>query len=79
MNKNNIQIGNKVIYRRTFLQSIGVFTGEMPFMVGEVTDIENHISILIAIIHWDGYEKEYDSKVNVNNLIQSNRKHLELV
>jgi hypothetical protein len=80
MSENEITVGTRVMYARTFLRSISAFTGVMPFARGTVTEIEREI----ATISWDD-ESALDAedgyllprRVNVANLVREDRLHLE--
>lgn len=62
-----IQVGDKVGYSKTFLQSTGQYTGDVPFARGIVTALEIlGAEIVLATIDWN--TPELPSKVHVKNL-----------
>ena len=64
-----IQVGDRVAYSRKFLQSIGSFTGDLPFARGTVTEIKTlGKEIVLATINWDDQKAELPERVNVANL-----------
>ena len=70
-----IKPGDRVCFSRRFLQSTVQYTGFAPFAVGSVEALEDlGGDLVIAFIRWDDGSA---GGVNVNNLILSDRKHLE--
>ena len=73
----DLKPGDRVCFSRAFLRNIGEFSGWMPFAVGSVEALEDlGGDLLIAFIRWDD---GVEGRVNVKNLILSDRKHLEPV
>jgi len=72
-----VYIGTRVAYTRDFLRSTGQFTGDAPFLRGEVIDIMNLNQLRLALVKWDGFEEP--RTINIKNLIPVNRIHLESV
>jgi hypothetical protein len=77
--RSEIQVDDWVVYSRKFCQSIGAYTGDIPFAVGLVLDIQplgkDPNSTVLATVDWgDGREP---TKVNVANLIKRDEIHLE--
>ena len=66
-----INIGDRVMFSRKFCQSVGAYTGWIPFAVGTVVALNGKI----ATIKWDDID-ETKSAI-VSNLILKNRRHLE--
>jgi hypothetical protein len=62
-----IQPGERVAYSRTFLQSIGALTGDMPFSRGVVEKIEEFGTLRLATVKWDG--EETPMRVAAANLV----------
>ena len=62
----SIAVGDRVCYSRTFLQSTGQITGDLPFARGTVTELKPLGEITLAVIDWG--DSEIPSKVNVANL-----------
>jgi hypothetical protein len=62
----DIAVGDKVCYSRTFLQSTGQQTGDVPFARGIVTAIESLGETKLAAIDWD--HADMPQRVNVANL-----------
>jgi len=64
-----IQVNDRVMYSKRFLQSTGQYTGDIPFAKGTVTEIrELGSEMKLAIVDWDN--PEIPSKVNVMNLVR---------
>jgi hypothetical protein len=62
-----IRCGDKVKYSRNFLRSTGMYTGDIPFAKGIVTNIKDYRGGLkIATIDWRN--PEIPEKVNTKNL-----------
>jgi hypothetical protein len=61
-----INVGDRVAYSRSFLQSIGALTGDMPFARGVVEKIEEFGTLRLATVKWDG--EETTMRVAVANL-----------
>jgi len=59
-------VGDKVCYSRTFLQSTGQQTGDVPFARGIVTAIEPLGETKLAVIAWD--KPDFPERVNIVNL-----------
>jgi len=53
------KIGTRVKYHRQFLRNIGVFSGELCFMQGEITEIKgkNSCGKTIVFVTWDDGSK----------------------
>lgn len=66
--------GDKVAYSRKFLQSIGAFTGPMPFRRGVILDV---VDDPFVIVQWNDIPQS--KLVNKNNLVLVDRMHLEPV
>ena len=61
--KNLIKIGSHVRYSKRFLQSIGVYTGEMPQKCGTVINIDEKFSGGgLVTVEWHGYMLDEDEK-----------------
>lgn len=58
--------GSRVQYKKSFLQSISAYMGNMPRAKGVVKEIKNYGELKIAVIEWD--LPEVPEKVNVANL-----------
>jgi hypothetical protein len=69
-----IEVGDRVAFSASFLQSIGVCTGWMPFARGRVAALEPLGDTVLAGITWDD---GVISTVNVHNLVLEKRLHLE--
>lgn len=66
-------IGDRVKYRREWLQSVGCITGPMPFARGSITALQSVGPITLATIAWDGNDPVVmPTKANVNNLTFAN-------
>lgn len=61
-----IKVGDKVAYSRTFLQSTGQYTGDVPFARGIVKALKAYGEMVLATIEWD--KPDIPEKVNVANL-----------
>lgn len=62
-----MKVGDRVRYSSSFCQSIGAFTGDIPFARGTITgmfDIGKNLTM--AEVDW-GYE-DVPPKVNIKNL-----------
>ncbi|MCY2985011.1 MAG: hypothetical protein NTY15_15410 [Planctomycetota bacterium] len=68
----DIAVGDKVCYSRTFLQSTGQLTGDVPFARGIVTAIESLGETKLAAIDWDN--PDMPQRVNVANLSKVTQK-----
>lgn len=68
--------GTRVMYARSFLQSIGAYTGLLPFARGEVLGITHDT---IATVRWDNDPEGevIPTHANVANLVREDRLHLE--
>lgn len=66
-----IKIGDRVAYSANWLRSMGIFSGELPFLRGSVKELEDLGGITIATIIWEGYD--HDSIINLANLIREDR------
>jgi hypothetical protein len=62
----NIQVGDRVAYKASFLRDTGQYTGSVPFARGVVESIKDLGSLKIAQIDWG--DPEIPSKVNIKNL-----------
>lgn len=72
-----IEIGMRVKFARTFLQSTGQFTGWAPFAKGRVIALDTLCpELTIATVRWGDADP---SRVNVKNLWPADRIHLEPV
>ena len=71
-----IATGARVMYAAKFLRSIGVCTGELPFMQGEVCALQQLGKGCpgLALVRWDDGGA---SRVLVCNLINANERPLE--
>jgi hypothetical protein len=61
-----IQVGDKVCYSKSFLQSTGQYTGDIPFARGVVVSIDTYGTLRLATIDWG--DNNIPPKVAVNNL-----------
>lgn len=72
-----MSIGDRVQYSSSFLKCFGIHSGDVPFMVGTVVEIKSgdHWHSNRAVVRFDG--DDTTRSINKNNLVLSNRKHLE--
>jgi hypothetical protein len=70
-----IKVGDKVAYSKTFLQSTGSYTGDIPHARGEVTALVSLGEVTLAEIAWD--TPEIPARVNVKNLVTVKRIAIE--
>ncbi|WP_152051773.1 hypothetical protein [Tautonia marina] len=70
-----IQVGDTVRYSRTWLQSTGTITGDLPRAKGIVTAIKDLGSTKIATIEWD--KPDIPERVNVANLSKVKQREVE--
>jgi hypothetical protein len=65
-----INVGDRVAFSAAFLRSTGQYTGDVPFLRGEVTGVSLDIpGCRLLIVEWD---REWDrdaSTVNAANLV----------
>lgn len=61
-----LAVGDRVKYRREFLQSTGQHTGDIPFARGTITRLKTYGSMTLAGIEWD--DPEIPRQVAVANL-----------
>ena len=63
-----IQVDDKVCYSRSWLRSIGQFTGDLPFTRGRVTRLHevSRGQLVLASVDWD--KPDIPKTVNVRNL-----------
>lgn len=47
-----MKIGDKVMWTKKFLKSIGVMTGELPFDVGTIENIVDYKQFQVAHVRW---------------------------
>jgi len=66
-----MKIGDRVKYSREFCQSIGCYTGEIPFARGVITEITNLGETKLARILWNGPDT-LPNRVNITNLTLAN-------
>ena len=69
--------GDRVCFARHFLRNTMQHTGDVPFAVGTVEEIDDYGDYSIVQVNWDNLEGH--KSVNMNNLILADRKHLEKV
>lgn len=67
---NPFEIGQRVAYRREFLQSIGAHTGWAPFARGRIDRVEG----TTCLVEWDDAPA---TNVNSANLVLESKLHLE--
>lgn len=85
MSKPALGVGDSVMLSRAFLRNTGQFSGHAPFMQGVILSLQDLGGLVIATVDWDaenvrsGLGGSYQSRVNVKNLVASNRRHLEPV
>ena len=67
MPKKTIEVGTRVQMSARWLRSVGCYTGEIPFLKGEVVSLKplKGLDTSIAAVEWDDGET---SRVNVANL-----------
>lgn len=53
MAKTALEVGDKVMYSKSFCQSIGAYTGEIPHARGTITDFVSLGSKRLAVIDWN--------------------------
>jgi hypothetical protein len=70
-----LQITTRVAYSRAFLQSIGAYTGPLPFLRGTVQELVPLGHITLARVIWDGDSASVN--INAANLVALDRLHLE--
>lgn len=72
------KIGDKVMYSRAFLRSCGIYTGKMPFLVGEVIgkDVGEVSGADYRRIRWEDGRHSTD---RTTNLVLRDERHLEPV
>jgi len=63
-----LNVGDKVSYSATFLRSIGVYTGPMPFARGTIEKIDDFGNVALAMVNWD--DEEIPPRVNIKNLVK---------
>lgn len=63
-----LSVGDRVKYRRGFLQSIGVYTGHLAFARGVVKKLVPLGTLVLAEVDWGLDAEATPSRVNVNNL-----------
>ena len=63
---NDLAVGDCVAYSKSFLQSIGAFTGDLPHARGEITKMVPLGETMLAEISWD--RAGIPVRVNVKNL-----------
>lgn len=74
--------GTRVAFSRNFLRSTGQYTGPDapthvgPWARGEVKALQPCGPVVLAYVHWDDGRC---GNVNVNNLVATDRMHLEPV
>jgi hypothetical protein len=69
--------GARVAYARTFLRSVGGFTGPLPHARGVVTNlVPLGRDTVLAVVQWSRAAGVPD-KVNVMNLVRVDHLHLE--
>lgn len=69
------QIGDSVCYSRTYLQSTGQFTGDVPFARGVVQCLVPLGQITLAEIAWD--TEGLPDRVNIANLSRITNKGID--
>jgi hypothetical protein len=66
-----IKVGDKVAYSKSFLQSTGSYSGDIPHARGEVTTLIPIGETTLAEIAWD--RPDMPARVNVKNLVSVKR------
>lgn len=61
-----LTIGDRVAYSRSFLQSVGAFTGDLPHARGEIKKLSPLGETTLAEVDWAN--TELPPRVNVANL-----------
>ncbi len=69
-----IQKGDIVRYSAKWLRSVGIYTGRLPFITGEVLEVSTELSFPLVSVQWDD---EVIMEVNGNNLEVLKRKEGE--
>ena len=65
--EDGLRVGDAVAYSRTFLRSIGAFTGDLPHAKGTITGlVAIGREVVLAEVAWD--RAELPGRVNVKNL-----------
>lgn len=57
--------GDTVRYSAKWLKSLSIYTGDIPFMTGEVLEVSNELSFPLVTVQWND---EVIMDVNGNNL-----------
>lgn len=70
-------VGNRVMYSRQWLRSVGIFSGPVPFAVGKIIGIDTlgKSGPQIAQIRWA--DPDMPQRVLTSNLVRADRLHLE--
>ena len=63
-----IQVGDKVAYSKSFLQSTGSYAGDIPHARGKVTALISLGQTTLAAIDWD--TPDLPARVNTENLVR---------
>lgn len=70
-------LGTRVAYSRNYLKSTGQITGSVPFLRGTVREVHEYNDFTIVHVKWD---KEPEvCHINIKNLVEVDRIHLEAV
>lgn len=75
MRGRKFNVGDRVAYARTFLQSTGMITGEVPFLRGTVDGTLEIGGRQVAHVLWDGHDEPIH--VLSSNLWPADKLHLE--
>jgi hypothetical protein len=74
-------LGHRVAYSRAFLRSTAQYTGIVPMARGKVIEVEEVCpDFVLATIQWEARRMLFDglpTRVNVANLVRTDRLHLE--
>jgi hypothetical protein len=66
--RHHINVGDRVAYAAVFLHSIGAYAGPLPHARGTVTEVRHLSSLSLAMISWDGADKDLPATVALSNL-----------
>ena len=64
-----LAVGDKVAYSKSFLQSTGQLTGDVPQARGKITELVRFgDSLILAVVDWGLWVEDCPPRVNVKNL-----------
>ena len=62
-----LKIGDRVRYSGDWLRSAGIYTGEVPFKKGEITELRGFSAqTTLAIVKWDSVSDPRDEYGTIN-------------